>query len=313
MIKRRRGFTLVELLVVIGIIALLISILLPALSKARYQATLVDCASNLRQIGIATAAYAADNRGALPSHFREFGTGQYDFYGSGTGNYNYTLYCTYNNAAYSATNSSTWDIGGNIGRLMYQGYLGPRLQAVNNVNWGDVRQEPIRIDPGLTPGQITQIGTGGANTQSTYIYNAFYAWGKNSSGTQIGVSWFRQLSQFDKNFALAMCNPLNTLTLPHVRDKRVTFNVLFRDGHVSPGTDTARIDLFDNLNPSGGQLAATYKGWRALEDIQDIAATLADGRDPMTSLADPALGAVGGTYPLTNRITNAHPQVNWTY
>lgn len=79
----RRAFTLVELLVVIGIIAVLVAILLPALNKARRAAQLTACSNNLRQIGLALIQYTNNNRGVLPIAYNADGSSMmtYEKYG----------------------------------------------------------------------------------------------------------------------------------------------------------------------------------------------------------------------------------------
>jgi prepilin-type N-terminal cleavage/methylation domain-containing protein/prepilin-type processing-associated H-X9-DG protein len=148
----RRGFTLVELLVVIGIIAVLISILLPALAKARFQATLASCASNQRQLGMIMLMYAHDNHGFLPRFDLPAGGGEAnlsDMLGGANGFFSYlnlkyklpkeVLFCP-------AGNTDTYDV---IFNSFNTGTVHP-MQAISYSVWVPHQSDGILVPPVYT-------------------------------------------------------------------------------------------------------------------------------------------------------------------
>ena len=142
------GFTLIELLVVISIIALLLSILMPALSKVKKQAQATACGSQLHQIGAVFLMYAMDNKNELPP---SFGSGNwnafYDFTRDGLTAYDVgdgkIFYCPANQMLKSRDNPDPWNTPHptTSGRSVY--YIG--YQLFTNVIRADA--DPLKYSP----------------------------------------------------------------------------------------------------------------------------------------------------------------------
>src|SRR5688572_12007332 len=135
------GFTLVELLVVIGIIAILMAILLPALSRAREQAKTTQCLSNLRQLGMAIQTYLSETRYIIPAAY---------FYNSDP----------------SEKNHETWAtilVNGNYIRGVPTAKLdNPSMPALGS------SQGPVTSGVFYCPNGITELTTFSANPSSPY-------------------------------------------------------------------------------------------------------------------------------------------------
>jgi len=146
---RHTGFTLVELLVVIGIIALLISILLPALNKARVAANTTACLSQMRQIGQGLALYVNDNRGSIMP-----ASGYVD----SAGNYNTAYLCGLDYPApprFAWTN--IWSDHAFIGKYALNPYRPSRENRAGNGGHTTARENsmwrcPADISPGYSDG-----------------------------------------------------------------------------------------------------------------------------------------------------------------
>jgi prepilin-type N-terminal cleavage/methylation domain-containing protein len=253
--NKAHGFTLVELLVVIGIIAVLIAILLPALASARASAAKVACASNLRQIALATMNYSVENRGYLPE-YRKYDRWDHGSSGSGpSASYTYFTFTL----AYTNDNNKTPDDGSHIGRLIFKKYL---------------TTDKILTCPASADGSFF----GG---RAAYLYNPHPALVEGTTGgwnTNSTTRW-KRVKDIPKDRALACDMIYDQGTISHWGGKNhaASWNLAYTDGHVTLATAQK---LYDTLKSTARPVASK---WERLNDYLRELELRAQDRDPFAN------------------------------